>query len=93
MKIFLAIALLLFAFAADARSAAEVREFRRAHPCPVNGKVYGACPGREIDHIIPLKCGGLDKPSNMQWLTKKAHKKKTAREAKMCRGAKKNRPQ
>lgn len=85
MKIILAITLLLIALAAAARSPSEVREFRRAHPCPINGKVYGACPGREIDHIIPLKCGGADKPSNMQWLTKKAHKKKTAREAKLCR--------
>ena len=29
-----------------------------------------------IDHIIPLKRGGADAPSNMQWQTKEAAKAK-----------------
>lgn len=37
--------------------------------------------GYEVDHIVPLSVGGRDKPSNMQLLTKKAHRAKTAREA------------
>lgn len=59
--------------------------FKRANPCPATGKVYGACGGWEVDHIVPLKCGGADHPRNMQWLTKGAHKKKTKHEAKRCR--------
>ncbi|MEO8101924.1 MAG: HNH endonuclease signature motif containing protein [Betaproteobacteria bacterium] len=87
MRILLAVLLLVLALEAEAaRSAAAVREFRRAHPCPVTGLAAGACPGREVDHIIPLKCGGADRPANMQWLTVKAHKQKTKREAKRCRG-------
>ena len=27
-------------------------------------------PGYVIDHIVPLACGGSDRPSNMQWQTK-----------------------
>ena len=26
-------------------------------------------PGYVIDHIVPLACGGVDAPSNMQWQT------------------------
>jgi 5-methylcytosine-specific restriction endonuclease McrA len=26
-------------------------------------------PGYVVDHIIPLECGGVDDPSNMQWQT------------------------
>jgi len=29
----------------------------------------GACPGYVIDHISPLKMGGPDNKSNMQWQT------------------------
>ena len=42
--------------------------FRKAHPCPVRAHVAGVCPGWEIDHVIPLACGGCDAVSNMQWL-------------------------
>lgn len=87
MKILLAIALLLAAMLAEARDPAEVRAFRKEHPCPATGRVYGACPNYQVDHRVPLKCGGPDRPSNMQWLTVRAHKAKTAREARWCRKA------
>jgi hypothetical protein len=50
------------------RSTSVIAAFKRAHPCPVNGKTTGACPGWAIDHVIPLVCGGCDAVSNMQWL-------------------------
>ena len=51
------------------RSAANRREFQRLHPCPSTGQPTGSCTGYVVDHIIPLKRGGLDAPSNMQWQT------------------------
>jgi 5-methylcytosine-specific restriction endonuclease McrA len=66
------------------RDPKAVRIFRYEHPCPATGKHHGTCSGYEIDHVIPLKCGGADKPDNMQWLTAKDHKAKTKRQAKLC---------
>src|SRR5258707_14984650 len=51
------------------RSAKAKRAFRQAHPCPATGRTSGACPGYVIDHVVPLKRGGADAPSNMQWQT------------------------
>lgn len=51
------------------RSTSAKNEFKRANPCPSTGKSSGACPGYVIDHVQPLKRGGADAPSNMQWQT------------------------
>jgi len=53
------------------RSSSARNEFRNYNPCPATGKTKGACPGWHVDHIVPLACGGADKPYNMQWLTAK----------------------
>lgn len=86
-------ALLLLVFpASDAlatthRLRAMRAEFQREHACPATGRHRGACPGYQVDHIKPLKCGGADLPGNMQWLTVEQHKTKTKREAPICRRA------
>ena len=70
--------------ARPSRSYAAKAEFKRANPCPTTKKKRGPCPGWEIDHVVPLKCGGPDQPANMQWLTVTDHKEKTRREARLC---------
>ena len=51
------------------RSKAATDAFKRSNPCPSTGKRSGSCPGYVIDHATPLKRGGADDPSNMQWQT------------------------
>lgn len=37
------------------------------NPCPATGLPTGACPGYQVDHVIPLACHGPDEMGNMQW--------------------------
>ena len=57
-----------------ARSEKAKDDFKKVHPCPSTGKSSGRCPGYVIDHVTPLKRGGADAPSNMQWQTVEAAK-------------------
>lgn len=50
------------------RDSSVIIAFYKAHPCPFTQKTTGACPGWEINHIIPLASGGCDAVWNMQWL-------------------------
>ncbi|MCA3041251.1 MAG: HNH endonuclease [Rhodocyclaceae bacterium] len=70
------------------RDPAQVRAFRAEHPCPSTGLKRGACPGWDVDHIVPLCAGGADHPSNLQWLSKDDHKWKTFVDVRECRKAK-----
>ena len=54
------------------RSKASRDAFTKKYPCPSTGTTSGACPGYVVDHVTPLKRGGADDPSNMQWQTKEA---------------------
>jgi hypothetical protein len=50
------------------RSNTARNAFIKAHPCPVTHLSAFPCDGWQIDHVIPLACGGCDAVWNMQWL-------------------------
>lgn len=50
------------------RKSSTVAAFKRLYPCPETGLSTGACPGWQVDHVIPLACKGKDEVGNMQWL-------------------------
>jgi len=58
------------------RSPAARSQFMKANPCPSTGKKSGVCSGYVVDHVVPLKRGGADHQSNMQWQTKEEAKQK-----------------
>lgn len=60
------------------RSAAAKRAFEKQ-----TGYPHGRA-GYVVDHIIPLACGGPDKPINMQWQTISDAKAKDRWERKDC---------
>lgn len=86
-SLILAVALILStpAHAEYTRGKKVLREFVKQQACPATGLHRLPCPGWQIDHVIPLKCLGLDEPENLQWLTAEDHKAKTKREARECR--------
>lgn len=86
----LALALALIAIQLDCharivRDKSQVARFRAEQPCPVTGRAKGACPGWQVDHIIPLCAGGQDSRANMQWITVEDHRFKTFVDVRECR--------
>lgn len=51
------------------RSSTTTSRFRAKVACPSTHKFIGACPGWVMDHMKPLRCGGLDVPENLWWQT------------------------
>ena len=49
------------------RDPAQVRAFRKTHPCPATMKTTGACKGWVVQHLYALCFGGKDTPANMAW--------------------------
>lgn len=66
------------------RDRAEVQAFRHTNPCPSTDLTRGACPGFEVDHVIPLCAGGPDRRENMQWLSWDDHRFKTVVDVREC---------
>lgn len=58
------------------RSKSVRRAFTEKSACPATGRFTERCPGYEVDHIVPLACGGSDTVENMQWLTARENRKK-----------------
>lgn len=88
LALMLAAAVAACANSAPTRSSSVRAAFMRAHPCPATGLPKGPCEGWNIDHVVPLKCGGADDIGNMQWLTITDHLAKTKREGRHCRPGK-----
>lgn len=65
------------------RRADVLTAFKRIHPCPSTGSTIGPCKGWNLDHVIPLGCGGEDSVSNLQWLPEPMWKEKTKFERKI----------
>ena len=59
-----------------ARRSTATERLKKQNPCPATNKTYGSCPGDIIDHVVPLKRGGPDAPTNMQLRTKEAAREK-----------------
>jgi hypothetical protein len=51
-------------------------QFKQNKPCPSTCSTQGGYNGYVIDQVKPLKRGGDDTPSNMQWQTKEQAKQK-----------------
>lgn len=66
--------------AATPRGQAATYQFRKSNACPSTGKFTGACPGWVMDHLKSLRCGGLDVPENLWWMTVKEAKVKDTQE-------------
>lgn len=96
MRSLIAIALTLFTLSGEARDPAQVRAFRKDHPCPLTGKTTGPCTdGKQrmvVDHMLPICSGGRDAPDNMAWQEYSASLVKDAEERRLCARLKQCKP-
>jgi len=46
------------------RSTSVLNAYKKEWPCPID------CTNYQVDHIIPLACGGCDSVENMAWMHK-----------------------
>lgn len=53
---------------------------RQMGRCALTGRKFMAGDVKHVDHIVPLKDGGLNHERNMQLVAEKAHREKTAAE-------------
>ena len=88
----LVLALLVGVSFAAPRSRTERAAFVRENPCPSTGLRRGACAGWQVDHIVPLCAGGLDRRENMQWIAVDDHRWKTFVDVRECRRLQYSRP-
>ncbi len=82
--LFIGVAVGFPAHAETKRDPSQKYAFRKTNPCPSTGAQRGPCKGYVVDHVIPLCAGGPDRPSNMQWQTVEAGKRKDKEERRQC---------
>lgn len=57
-------------------------EYLREHPWCIDCQAEGLLvPATEVDHVIPLRLGGADHPSNYAGLCRRHHSAKTMRQS------------
>lgn len=71
-----------------ARSRTPVEQFKKLNPCPPTCAtyvregsrfvLYQRCGSCQVDHICPLACCGADAVENLQWLTARENRAKSA---------------
>lgn len=71
--------------AKSVRDPGVVREWRKTHPCPVEGP--GTCfqKGYAVDHVIALECGGADSVENLAYFNRESHKLKSKYDNLRCK--------
>ena len=72
------------AVAAPRPDSPELLAFKQHNPCPSSGQRAGACPGFEVDYVIPPCLGGPDREYNMQWLATVEYLEKARTDVKLC---------
>ncbi|MEW6037254.1 MAG: hypothetical protein AB1648_03235 [Pseudomonadota bacterium] len=72
--------------AANALKERETQVFLNSHPCPATGKISenGVCDGFSIGMVVPERCGGKMKASNLYWQSKELAKEAELAEKANC---------
>lgn len=68
--------------AKSVRDPAVRRAFVKEQPCP--GMRERRCQ-YQVDHVIALECGGLDREDNLAWLNTESHKLKSRYDNLRCK--------